>query len=291
MKKVAIIGANSYIGDSFFKHCQATFKIDIIDAKNDIWKTSDLSKYDSVLFVAGIAHVSQDSKMDELYYKINRDLAVEVATSAKSQGVKQFIFMSSMIIYGKDGKVGKKKVIISGDEYAPDQAYGKSKLAADIAIQKMISDSYKPVIIRTPVVYGNGCKGNFSKLLNAGKKMIVFPRIKNERSMIYIKNLCEFFKLIIQNDSCGVFYPQNSEYVSTSEVVKISSEIYGRKLWCTRLAYPIIWLASKFLGGINKVFGNKTYDKTLSQTFNNGYNIVDFETSLRECLEVKEIEK
>lgn len=283
MKKVVIIGKNSYIGTKFTEHVNGGMQVEEVDSIGSNWKDIDYSGVDAVLHVAGIAHVSADPKMEEQYYKINRDLAIEVASYVKGKGVKQFIFMSSMIIYGADGKVGKSKNIVTGEEYAPVDFYGNSKLEADLKLQKMETDDFKVVIVRTPMVYGENCKGNFPLLVKASRKLPLFPNIKNERSMIYVGNLAEFFRLVIENEASGVFYPQNTEYVSTGKVVKDMATLQGKKLWSTGLFNPMLKLCS-CIGFINKVFGNKTYDKSLSNAFNNKYNIYTYEDSLKRTL-------
>ncbi|NLK95370.1 MAG: NAD-dependent epimerase/dehydratase family protein, partial [Clostridiales bacterium] len=131
MKNILITGANSYIGTSFenwLKKWPEEYAIDTVDTKNDIWRSKDFSSYDVVFHVAGIAHVSTDPKMEDLYYKINRDLTIEIAKKAKSEGVKQFIFMSSIIVYGDSSHINKKRVIDKNTIPVPSNFYGKSKL-------------------------------------------------------------------------------------------------------------------------------------------------------------------
>ena len=82
MYKVLITGAGSYVGESVRKYILATsneFEIDAVDTFEDHWKESNFSKYDVVYHVAGIAHVNADPKMEPLYYKVNRDLTIEIA--------------------------------------------------------------------------------------------------------------------------------------------------------------------------------------------------------------------
>lgn len=286
-KKILIVGANSYIGTSFEKWLlknSDSYKVNIIGTLKDEWKTISFADYDSILHVAGIAHVSADPKMESLYYKINRDLAIEVASKAKSEGVAQFIFMSSIIIYGKDGRIGEKRVITKSTEYAPVDFYGRSKLEADLGIQELVSEKFKPVIIRTPVVYGPGCKGNFPKLIKLTKKSPVFLDIENQRSMIYIDNLCEFLRLIVDNESSGVFYPQNKEYVSTSEVVLTAANIMNKKVYMINALNVLLKAVASKVELLNKVFGNKVYDKRLSDQFGWKYCIVSFEQSVEETV-------
>ncbi len=280
-KKILIFGEGSYIGNNFKEYLKnnENYNIETIDSMNEEWRKHDFSKYDVIYHVAGIAHVSADPKMEELYYKVNRDLPIEVAKKAKSEKVKQFIFMSSMIIYGADGKISENKVINEKTEKKPIDFYGKSKLEADEEIQKLTGKDFNTVIVRTPMVYGPNCKGNFPKLKKIAKISPIFPNIENNRSMIYIENLCEFLKQIIDKEETGVFYPQNNEYVSTKNIIKTMPECMGRKVFFTKIFNPILKLLSRKINYINKIFGNKVYNKELSGDFS--YCVVDFKESIR----------
>lgn len=284
MKRILITGANSYIGTKFKEYLlnNKGYIINEVDTLNDKWKEKDFSNYDVVLHVAGIAHVSADPKMKELYYKVNRDLAIDVAKYSKDSGIKQFIFMSSMIIYGKDAIMGNEKIITEQTIPKADNFYGDSKLQADIEIQKLSNEIFKTVIIRTPMVYGPNCKGNFLKLKTIAKRIPIFPDIENSRSMIYIDNLCEFFKQIIDSEKLGIFYPQNMEYMSTKDIIKVMSNSMNKKIYFTKIFNPFIKLLSKKIGLINKMFGNKTYVKYLSEPFN--YIIVENDESIRRSI-------
>ena len=107
MLNVLITGANSYIGTSFEKyaneHYAKDFSIDTIDMKDGSWKEKDFSNYDVVYHVAGIAHADVghvDEATKRKYYEVNTKLAIDTCKKAKADGVKQFIFMSSAIMYG-----------------------------------------------------------------------------------------------------------------------------------------------------------------------------------------------
>ena len=278
MKNILITGANSYIGTSVEKWLLKEpnkYHIETLDMKDENWKS--FSKFDVVFHVAGIAHVSKDKKLDDLYYKVNRDLAIETAIKAKESKVKQFIFMSSMIIYGKDNKIGDFTPV-NKDKYNPTSAYGNSKLEADLKIQDLSDDTFKPVIIRTPVVYGPGAKGNFPRLQKLALKLPILPKINNKRSMIYIDNLVNFIKLTIDENKHGVFYPQNSNYVSTYEVMKHTREMNNKKVRSTRLFNWIIKFGAIFIPTINKVFGNKYYKLSKNK---GKYETVEFHETLR----------
>ena len=282
MKKILITGKNSYIGThvkNWLEKDANQYEVIELDVKTQDWMQEDFSKYDVVLHVAGIAHVSTNKKLEDLYYKVNRDLAIEVAQKAQKENVKQFIFMSSMIIYGDDAIFGQRKQIDRNTMPQPKNFYGNSKLQAEEGIKKLEDDSFKTVIIRTPMVYGPDCKGNFQKLKKITKLSPIFPDIQNERSMIYIDNLCEFIKQAIDNEKSGIFYPQNEEYVSTKQIIEVMAKSMNKKMHFIKLFNPILRLMAKKVNLINKVFGTKIYSKDLSGKFE--YVVVDNEESIR----------
>lgn len=280
MKKILITGANSYIGTSLDKWLGKypdRYYVDTVSTRDDAWKKKDFSEFDVVFHVAGIAHVSSDPKMEDLYYKVNRDLTIETAKKAKAEGVNQFIFMSSIIVYGDSSS--SKRVIDRNTIPTPSNFYGNSKLQAEEGIKHLESDDFKIVVLRPPMIYGKGSKGNYPKLAKAAQKLPVFPNIDNERSMLHIDNLCEFIKLMIDNKESGLFFPQNKEYVKTSEMVKLIAEVHGKKIWMTRIFNPVLRLMFG-IGIVNKVFGNLVYEQSMSDYDKVNYRIRTFEESI-----------
>src|SRR5690625_4417055 len=133
MKKILITGKNSYVGTSFREWVSkypSEYKVDTISLRNDDWREKSFSGYDTILHTVGIAHVDSnpDPKMEELYYKVNRDLTIEAAQKAKADGVRQFIFMSSIIVYGISGKINEPRIIDENTIPNPANFYGNSKL-------------------------------------------------------------------------------------------------------------------------------------------------------------------
>ncbi|MGT2721161.1 NAD-dependent epimerase/dehydratase family protein [Streptococcus porcinus] len=280
MKKVLITGANSYIGQSVEKwllDSAEDFQVDTLDMVNPNWEKYDFSLYDSVFHVAGIAHFSKDQSKKDFYYKINTELTEKTALKAKKAGVQQFIFMSSIIVYGDSTKASR--VITSDTQPNPSDFYGDSKLQAEKRLIPLQDKQFKIVIIRPPMIYGPGSKGNYPKLSKLSQKLPIIPDYKNERSMLYIGNLCEFIKQIIINQSQGLFFPQNEEYVSTSSMMEKIAQVHGKAPLKTKILNPIIDKMF-FNDSVKKMFGNLTYAKEVSR-YNFNYQIYNFDITIK----------
>ena len=283
--KIGILGLNSYICNKFSEYISSekSFDVEKIDCRNEHWNVESFSKYGIILCPIGIAHVSTDPSMERKYYAINRDLPVAIAKKAKADGAKHFVFFSSMIVYGADKTIGADFIIDSSTSPDPENFYGKSKLEAEQELLKLQDENFSVTILRIPMVYGPDCKGNFPRLLKVAKKSPLCPLIQNKRSMIYVDNLCEFLRLVIETKQSGILYPQNSEYVSTVDIIKTAAKYFNHKIIFVRCFNPLIKLLSKRFGIINKIFGTKFYNMSLSPDVSK-YNTVDFETSIKECV-------
>lgn len=291
MKRVLITGANSYIGVSFEnyakEHYGSELSIETVDMIDGRWREKDFSQYDAVYHVAGIAHADVGKVSDEIkakYYAINTDLAIETANRAKEQGVRQFIFMSSAIVYGDSAPYGKEKRITKNTEPNPVNFYGDSKWQADKGIRKLADERFIVSVLRPPMIYGKGSKGNYLTLAKMAKKLPIFPDVKNERSMLYIENLCEFLCQIMIRREGGVFWPQNAEYTKTCNMVKMIAEVSNHKIavsgvwnWVVRLAKVI---PGKPRGLADKAFGNLSYDQSMSK-YDFDYQVVTLKESIK----------
>ena len=286
MKKILITGAGSYVGESVRRYIQSSssdFQIDAVDTMNDAWKQADFTLYDVVYHVAGIAHVNADPKMEALYYKVNRDLTIEVAKHAKAAGVKQFIFMSSQIVFHESQSL-KTEVLTSETKENPNGFYGDSKLQAELGIKPLEDENFKVCILRPCMIYGPNAKGNFPRLAKLATKVPLFPEWHNKRSMLYIDNLAEFVKQAVLRGLSGTFYPQNRELADTVEIIRFFAKAAGHKVWITRLLNPFVWLGSFVLQPINKMFATYYYDPEMSK-MNFDYQLVSFEESLKRVAE------
>lgn len=295
-KKVLITGKGSYIGENFYRYAKEhypTLNIEAVDMLEPSWRKKDFSKYDVVYHVAGIAHAdvgNVDETTKEKYYEVNTDLAVEVCEKAKAEGVKDFIFMSSMIVYGDSAPYKEQKIIDETTIPVPANFYGDSKLQADVAVRELADEKFKVIVLRPPMIYGKGSKGNYPKLAKLAKKLPIFPNVDNERSMLYIENLCEFLCQIMLvktiKENSIVLIPQNSEWVKTSEMAKKIREETGKKVRTTggimKLAITVGCRIPGRIGGlVNKAFGNLAYAQSISEYPGVSYRIVDLNSSIR----------
>lgn len=309
-KRVLITGAGSYIGQCFQKyakeHYDSNFIIDTLDMHEASWKEHDFSQYDIVYHVAGIAHADVGNVSDEIkrhYYDVNTTLAIETAKKAKSDGVQTFIFMSSMIVYGDSAPYGKVKVVDENTVPHPANFYGDSKLQADVGVRNLADDSFQVIVLRPPMIYGRGSKGNYPTLAKLAKKLPLFPNVKNERSMLYIENLCEFLcqimlvsdETIMESDKIAnvynknknnafVFMPQNSIWSNTSDMVQMIASASGKHISKLALLNFSVAIASKIPGKIsqlaNKAFGNSCYAHEISDYPGIDYQKIELKESI-----------
>ena len=275
MKRVLITGANSYVGTNVEKWLMKEpdkFYVETLDMKNPNWREFDFSKFDVVFHVAGIAHIKETKKNKDLYYKINRDLAFELGKKARESGVTHFIFMSSMSVYGLETGVISQETILN-----PKSNYGKSKMQAEDLLISLNNESFKIAILRPPLIYGKGCRGNYRKVVNYSLKFPIFPNVQNFRSMIYIDNLSEFVMQLIKHQSEGLFMPQNENYVTTSELVRFISEAHGKRMILLKNFDFLIKILRFNI--VKRIFGDLVYEKRMSN-YGFNYNLVDFYTSV-----------
>lgn len=310
--KILITGAHSYVGEQVEKYLEEYNKkifefssekkryiVETISLYGEEWKKKDFSCYDVIFHVVGIAHQDDDTIIEKKesygkeakkrevgqeakYYAVNRDLAIACAKKAKAEGVKQFIFMSSMIVYsGLEEDCITFKTPIRAKNY-----YGDSKLQADLAIQALQSDKFDVVILRPPMIYGKGCKGNFPKMVKLAQILPVYPIVGNRRSMLYIENLAEFVRLMIENRERGVFFPQNKEYVDTGVMIREIARVHHCKLLpAFKIPLKLMQNLPGKLGKLSrKAFSSFYYQQECSK-YKDNYQIFSLEESIRKIEE------
>lgn len=269
MKRILITGANSYVGTSFENHLKywgGQYHVDTVDMVDGSWREKSFRGYDAVFHVAGIVHLKNmknDPQQLALFDRVNVRLAIETAQKAKADGVKQFIFMSSASVYGLVAPVGRLVMIDRDTPVHPTDNYGASKAKAEEGLLALAGEGFRLAILRPPMIYGKGCKGNYATLSKLARRLPVFPLVENQRSMLYIDNLSELVRLIVDDEAEGIFCPQNEEYVNTSEMVNLIAHAHGRNIllvkgfgWALRRLHYVTELA-------DKAFGSLCYDREL----------------------------
>ena len=225
MRKILITGTSSYLGTQIRNYLNDTeYVVNTLSVRDERWQECNFNSYTSIIHCAAIVH-SRKKILEDAYIQINKTLTYDLAKKAKDEGVRQFIFISSMNVYGMNSGI-----ITSNTVPKPISFYGKSKLLAEKEILKLEEPNFRIVIIRPPMIYGRGCKGNYSFLEKVSKCLLVIPDYANHRSMLYIDNFCEFIKQTIDKGLNGVFFPQNKEYVSTRDLIEKFRPYMGIKL-------------------------------------------------------------
>ena len=277
MKKILISGAGSYIGSSlasFLAQWPRDYQVDTLDVIGEAWKTADITGYDAVFHVAGIAHQKETEENRHLYFEVNRDLAVAMAKKAKEAGIPQFIFMSTMSVYGMESGI-----ITPDTRPQPRNSYGLSKWEAEEAMGALVCDTFRVAVLRPPMVYGKNCRGNFQTMKKLVEKSPVFPAVKNRRSMVSITNLCSFVRLTVDEQLSGVFFPQNAEPVNTTEMARIMADTLGRRVWFSRLAGLAVTVLAAVYPTARKAFSSLVYEGCEQHGYR--YCVEDFDSSVR----------
>ncbi len=282
MRRVLVTGAGSFIGEAFRARAAlfpGEYGVDAVSLRGEDWHAADFSRYDSVLHVAGLAHVKYNDSMRERYMAVNRDLAVAAARKAKSDGCGHFLFLSSMIVYGPPARAGKTRIVRPDTPPAPENAYGESKLEAEKGVLALADEGFRVAILRLPTVYGKGCRGNYRTLSAWAGKLPVFPDIPGARSVLYVENLAEFIRLLVDDRAAGYFYPQNAEFSTATDLMREIARVRGEKIAFTPFFNPVL----RLLGAstlVRKAFGGIAYDEAMS-AYPRDYRIVGFPESIR----------
>ena len=287
MKKILITGANSYVGTSLERwlgRWPDRYTVDTVDMVDGSWREKSFRGYDAVFHVAAIVHKEErknDPAQMDLYDRVNHRLAVETAQKAKDEGVAQFIFMSSASVYGLTAPLGKTVIITRETPLKPVDNYGISKLRAEEGLRPLAGENFCLAIVRPPMVYGKGCKGNYPAMARLANKLPLFPKVDNRRSMLYIDNLCELVRLLVEDRAQGVFCPHNAEYVNTSDMVSLIAHANGRNILLVGGFGWALKLLRHATASVDKAFGSLCYDSEIS-AYPKNYCVKDLQTSVME---------
>jgi len=234
MKNILITGASGFVGQYFISHYLKKYDIQTFSFLQDSFEKLSLEGVDVVVHLSALVHQMGGASADE-YEKVNVTQTLELAKKAKASGVKQFVFMSSVKVYGEESEVPYTEVT----PCRPQDDYGKSKLKAEKELQKLEDENFVVSIIRTPIVYGYGVKANIKNLVNLVRKVPVLPfsGIENRRSMIYVGNLCFFIDVIIEKRVSGIFLVADEKPLSTTKLIELIVDALGKRVYLVRVPF------------------------------------------------------
>lgn len=289
MKKILITGKGSYLGNSLKAYLEAfgdCYQVDCLSLRSGDWKEQSFRGYDAVYHTAAIVHQprSKDAPGELARYRaVNCDLAVDAAKKAKAEGVRQFVFLSTMAVYGLTAAFGKTVTITAQTPTAPTDNYGLSKLEAERALLALEGPDFRVAILRPPMIYGKDCKGNFRSLVSMARRLPFFPKVPNRRSMLYVGSLNRLVQQIIDREDRGIFCPQDPEYLNTSAMVQAIAAAQGKRLLLIPGFSWALHLLRHLTGAVDKAFGSLVYDKALSK-LEEDYCIASFPDSVKQSV-------
>ncbi len=284
-RQILITGEHGYIAGrlaDYLKAAQPDWSVQQISVRDDGWKELAFGGVDAIVHTAGIVHRKEGTVSKEEYQRVNVRLTAQLAAKAAKEGTGQFVFLSTMSVYGMEqGRIG------AGTRPAPVTLYGRSKLAAEHRLKRLEEKSRMTVaVIRPPMVYGPGCPGNYARLSALARKLPAFPKTENKRSMIFIDTLCECIRQILLRNLSGTFLPQDPEYSNPSRMVREIAACHGRRCVLVPGMNGLLGLLAGQIGLFARLFGTLIYDQKSSVIPGVPYQIV----SVRDAVERTELE-
>lgn len=232
--KLLITGSSGFVGNYFINKYKNKYEIKTFSFLKDDINTLDCGDTDVVFHLSALVHQMGGASKEE-YERVNVIQTLQLAKKAKESGVKHFLFMSTVKVYGEetDNKYTEDSIC------HPEDEYGKSKLKAELELKKLEDVSFKVSIIRTPIVYGYGVKANIKSLVNLVNKIPILPfgKINNKRSMVYIGNLCHLVDEVIIQQKAGIFLASDDKPLSTSKLIELIAENLDKKIYLIKIPF------------------------------------------------------
>lgn len=230
-KTLMITGASGFIGSNFIKNYENEYNIVSVCLIKNKPEDLDYTGVDTILHLAALVHQMKGAP-EEKYFEVNTELTKRLAIAAKGKGVKHFVFYSTVKVYGFDGELDNHDFILTENSPCnPNDPYGASKYEAEKILNSLQDENFKVAMVRPPMVYGEGVKGNMlslMKLINI-LPIIPFNYNNNKRSIISTENLLYMTHLIIKNGADGVYLGTEGESVSIKEIVESIEKGLGKK--------------------------------------------------------------
>lgn len=257
MKRILITGKNGYIGTNlaaFLSRQPSLYAVESISLRDRAPDAYDFHGADAIVHLAAIVHRKETQRNRALYDAVNRDLAIALAEKAKREGVKQFVFMSTMSVYGMDEGTVTKDTLPD-----PKTAYGRSKLEAERAIAALAEEDFTVTVLRAPVVFGPGAKGNPARLERLAKHLPFCPTYENRRTAVSIETLCGAIESALRTPRSCILFPQEPAPVSTCTLLERIQREQGKPVRKTKLLNPLIRMLRACTRVGKKAFGDLVY--------------------------------
>ena len=241
MKNLLITGSSGFVGSYFIRKYKKKYNIKTFSFRKDDINILNFNNANVIFHLSALVHQMGGASKEE-YEKVNVTQTLQLAKKAKENGVKQFIFMSTVKVYGEE----TNNVYTENTIGKPQDEYGKSKLKAEKLLLELEDEDFRVSIIRTPIVYGHGVKANIQALINFVNKVSLLPfgKIKNKRSMVYIGNLCHLVDEVIQQKQSGVFLASDNSAFSTSKLIELIAKNLDKKVYLLKI--PLFETLLKF---------------------------------------------
>lgn len=275
MKNILLTGSNGFIGSYFINKYHDNYNINTFSFRSNDLVDLNLSSIDTIVHLSALVHQMGGATKEE-YEKVNITQTVHLAIKAKNTGVKHFIFMSTVKVYGEETDTAYTESTLC----LPQDNYGKSKFEAEQKLQELEDNNFKVTIIRTPIVYGYGVKANIQSLIKLVRKIPILPfgNIHNKRSMVYVGNLCHLIDQIIQQEKSGIFLASDNEVLSTSKLIELISKHLNKKVFLIKIPFFNTLLKLVKPSFQKRLYGNLEVDNSKTKEvlkLNNPYNTED----------------
>jgi UDP-glucose 4-epimerase len=284
MKKLLITGSNGFVGSYFINKYKNAYDIKTFSFLKDDINTLDCTDIDIVFQLSALVHQMGGASHEE-YERVNVIQTLNLAKKAKESGVKQFVFMSTVKVYGEESTNKYRENTLCN----PEDEYGKSKFKAEQELLKLEDDNFKVSIVRTPIIYGYGVKANIKALISLANKMPVLPlgKIGNKRSMVYIGNICHLVDEIIKQKQSGIFLASDDMPLSTTKLCELISNNLNKKVYLVKLPFFETLLKLVKPSFHKRLYGSLEVDNTITKEKLNLKNPYSVEEGIRLMLHPK----
>ena len=287
-KTLMITGASGFIGSNFIERYKDKYKIIPIDLLKVKPEELNIEKVDCVLHLAALVHQMNEVPREK-YFEVNTELTKRMAEESKKQGVKHFIFYSTVKVYGYDGELYNHNIILNEKSLCNprNDPYGESKWEAEKILKNLEEENFKVGIIRPPMVYGKGVKGNMERLIKLIKKIPILPfnYTKNRRSLVNIENLMYLTSLVIDKEGQGVFLPLDEKNLSLKEIFEGIEKSYGLKRINIPLIQPFFWILTKLKPNIMiRLYGSLQFENKETRGKLNYIPKISYEVGIKKMI-------